>query len=101
MAPVLCLRTVLNTRFARALAAVIIVLAITPFTAPFSSFNPVEIVSEQVLHAGTSAKAAQDTTDLDALALGEALFTRPIVLDAVRLSELSVAGPISVVVLRI
>src|SRR5215510_4342021 len=65
MADDLTVRTVLGTSIAKFLAAAIVVLALVPFTGPFSTFDALEIVSEQVLHSNAvQAKAAQDTTDV-------------------------------------
>ena len=55
-------RRLLISRF---FAAFIVVLAITPFTAPFSSFGVAEFVSEKALHGSSdSGKLADDLTDL-------------------------------------
>ena|SRR5580765_1063931 len=55
-------RRLLISRF---FAAFIVVLAITPFTAPFSSFGVAEFVGEKSLHGSSdSGKLADDLTDL-------------------------------------
>src|SRR5215475_14365525 len=65
MAGDLSVRTVLGTYVAKFLAATIVVLALVPFTAPFSTFDAVEIVAEQVLHVNVpQTKAVQDLTDV-------------------------------------
>ena len=65
MADDLSVRTVLETPVAKFLAAAIVVLAVMPFTAPFSTFDAVEIVSEHALHANAvQTKAVQDMTDV-------------------------------------
>ena len=59
---VLRVRRLLISRF---FAGLIVVLAITPFTAPFSSFGLAELVSEKSLHGSSdSGKLADDLTDL-------------------------------------
>ena len=65
MADDLTVRTVLGTSIAKFLAAAIVVLALVPFTAPFSTFDAVEIASEQVLHSNAvQTKAVQGMTDV-------------------------------------
>jgi hypothetical protein len=95
-------RTVLSTRLAGFFAAAIIVLSVSPFTAPFSTFDAAEIASEQVLHAGDApVKVAQDTTDFDfvpASAVPTALETA---FDGAALSNCLDVRPIRVLVLRI
>jgi hypothetical protein len=98
----LSVRTVLPTWLARFFAAAIIVLAVSPFTAPFSTFDAAEIASDQVLHAGDAqVKIAQDTTDFvfnPASAIPTALETA---FDGAALSNRLDVRPIRVLVLRI
>jgi hypothetical protein len=98
----LSIRTVLPTWLARFFAAAIIVLAVSPFTAPFSTFDAAEIARDQVLHAGDAQlKIAQDATDFvfnPASTIPTALETA---FDGATLSNRLDVRPIRVVVLRI
>ena len=98
----LSVRTVLATRLAKFMAAAIVVLAILPFTAPFSSFAAVEIVSEQILHAGASQlKTVQDTTDLAFLTTSALLLMFFFAMDRASMSDRPDVRRIRILVLRI
>ena len=102
MSPHLRVRTVLVTRLARFAAAVIIVLGISPFTAPFSTFDPAEILSEQVLHAGASqVKAVQDISECLLVSAGTSPLMLDVIVDGLRVADLLSIRPVRVVVLRI
>ena len=102
MAGDLSVRTVLGTYVAKLLAAMIVVLALMPFTAPFSTFDAVEIVAEQVLHVNVpQTKAVQDLTDVLCLpATAYALTPHDTVL-SVGLADSTDVRPFRVLVLRI
>jgi hypothetical protein len=98
----LSLRSVLSTRMARIMAAAIIALAISPFTAPFSTFDLAEIVSQHALHSGDpQLKVTQDTTDC-VFTMASAI---PVALEAsfdgASLSNRIDVRPVRVLVLRI
>jgi hypothetical protein len=102
MADDLSVRTVLGTYVAKFLAATIVVLALTPFTAPFSTFDAAEIVSEQVLHANAlPAKAVQDITDVLTLPPAACGLTPSHTIHSTALAECNDVRPFLVVVLRI
>jgi hypothetical protein len=61
-----------RTALARFFAACLVILSISPFTAPFSTFDASEMLGETVVHAGHgSAKLVQETSDLGWAAASE------------------------------
>jgi hypothetical protein len=73
-----------------------------PFTAPFSTFDNVEIVGEQSLHVSApQAKAAQDLTDLFCLPTTACALTLDDTVQSVGFGDASDVRPFRVIVLRI
>jgi len=102
MADDLSVRTVLGTFAAKFLATVIVVLAIMPFTAPFSTFDAVEIASEQVLHANAvQTKAVQDMTDVLSLPIAVSALILSSAVQSSALADGTDLPPFRVLVLRI
>ena len=102
MADDLSVRTVLGTYVAKFLAATIVVLTLTPFTAPFSTFDAAEIVSEQVLHSNASpAKTVQDMTDVLSLPPAACALTLSNTIQSAALADCNDVRPFLVLVLRI
>src|SRR5262245_34964879 len=102
MAGDLSVRTVLRTYVAKFLAAALVVLTLTPFTAPFSTFDAVEIVSEQVLHSNASpAKTVQDMTDVLPLPTAAHALTLSNTIQGVVPADFTDVRPFLVLVLRI
>jgi hypothetical protein len=102
MADGFSLRTVLGTSVAKFLAAAIVVLALVPFTAPFSTFDAVEIVAEQVVHMNApQAKAVQGLTDALFLPTTACALTLDGTVQAVGLAVSTDVRPFPVLVLRI
>jgi hypothetical protein len=98
----LSVRTVLGTYVAKFLAAAIVVLALVPFTAPFSTFDAVEIVAEQVVHVNApQTKAVQDLTDALCLPTTACALTLDDTVQAVGLADSTDVRPFRVLVLRI
>ena len=98
----LSLRTVLSTRVARLMAAAIIALAVSPFTAPFSTFEAAEIAAGQVLHSDDGQlKVAQDATDCDFVTPSATPLALDRSLDGASLSNRIDVRPVRVLVLRI
>ena len=94
--------SILATRAARWMAAAIIVLGISPFTAPFSTFDAAEIAAEQILHSGDAQlKVVQDATDV-ACSMSDALPPAFLaVFDPLMVSNPTDVHPVKVLVLRI
>jgi hypothetical protein len=102
MAGDLTIRTVLDTRAARFLAAAIVVLAVMPFTAPFSTFDAVEIVSEQVLHANAAqTNVVQDMSDVLCPPTAACALMVSIAIQSTALADRTDVLPFRVLVLRI
>jgi hypothetical protein len=97
----LSLRTVLPTRTSRLLAAAIILLAITPFTAPFSAFDPAEMVSPHVHSSDAQLKVAKDATDFVLISTSPISLALVASLDGVPPSNRIDVHPVRVLVLRI
>ena len=97
----LSLRTVLPTRTSRFLAAAIILLAITPFTAPFSAFDLAEMVSPHVHSSDAQLKVAKDTTDFVLVSTSPILLALVASFDGASLSNRIDVHPVRVLVLRI
>jgi hypothetical protein len=98
----LSVRTVLGTSIAKVLAATIVVLALVPFTAPFSTFDAVEIVAEQVVHVNApQTKVVQDLTDVLCLPATACALTLDDTVQAVGLADSTDVRPFRVLVLRI
>jgi hypothetical protein len=98
----LSVRTVLGTSIAKVLAATIVVLALVPFTAPFSTFDAVEIVAEQVVHVNApQTKVVQDLTDVRCLPATACALTLDDTVQAVGLADSTDVRPFRVLVLRI
>ena len=95
-------RRVLATRLAKFLAAAIIVLGISPLTAPFATFDAAEIAWARVLHAGDAQlKVVQDTTDVTFITISTSPLTLHLALDSARLTDRTDIRPIRILVLRI
>ena len=102
MADDLSVRTVLDTSVAKFLAAAIVVLAVVPFTAPFSTFDAVEIAVEQVVHVNApQAKAVQDLTDVLCLPATACALMLDDTVQAVGFAHSTDVRPFRVLVLRI
>ena len=102
MADDLTIRTVLGTYVAKFLAAAIVVLALVPFTAPFSTFDALEIVSEQVLHSNAvQTKAVQDMTDVLSLPTAACTLILSTAIHSAALADSTDVLPFRVLVLRI
>ena len=102
MADDLSVRTVLGTFAAKFLAALIVVLTLTPFTAPFSTFDAVEIASEQVLHNNASpAKTAPDMTDVLSVPTAACALMLSSAVQSIALADGTDVPPFRVLVLRI
>ena len=97
----LSLRTVLPTRTSRFLAAAIIALAITPFTAPFSAFDLAEVVSLHVHSSDAQLKLAKDTTDFVFISTSAIPLLLVASFDGAPLSNRIDVRPVRVLVLRI
>lgn len=102
MAGDLSVRTVLGTSVAKFLAAAIVVLALVPFTAPFSTFDAVEIVGEQVVHVNAPPiKAIQDLSDVLCVPTTACGLTLNGTVASVALADATDVRPFRVLVLRI
>jgi len=97
----LSLRTVLPTRTSRLLAAVIIALAFTPFTAPFSTFDLAEVVSLHVHSSDAQLKLAKDTTDFVCISTSVIVLALVASFDVASLLNRVDVRPVRVLVLRI
>jgi hypothetical protein len=98
----LSVRTVLGTSVAKFLAAAIVVLALVPFTAPFSTFDSVEIVAEQAVHLNApQTKTVQDLTDVLCIPTTACALTLDDTVQAVGLAHSTDGRPFRVLVLRI
>jgi hypothetical protein len=95
-------RTVLRSRIAKIFAAAIIVLAILPFTAPFSTFAVAEIASERILHSGAAQlKLVEDTTTVAFISMNALDVTLGASVDSVLPAALIDGQRVRALVLRI
>jgi hypothetical protein len=102
MADDLTVRTVLGTSIAKLLAAAIVVLALVPCTAPFSTFDAVEIAAEQTLHANAvQTKTVQDMTDVLCLSIHTSTLMLSTAVHSAALADCTNVLPFRVLVLRI
>jgi hypothetical protein len=98
----LCPRIVLRTGIAKFFAAAIIVLALLPFTAPFSTFAVAEIASERNLHSGAAQlKLVEDTTPVSFVSMNAFDVTLGASVDSVLPAALIDGQRIRALVLRI
>lgn len=97
----LSLRTVLPTRTSRFLAAAIIALAFTPFTAPFSAFDLAEVVTLHLHSGDAQLKLAKDTTDFVCISTSVMPLALVASFDGALLSNRVDVVPVRVLVLRI
>jgi hypothetical protein len=70
-------------------AAVIVVLAASPFTAPFSTCALADLTGEAASHEGffVNSKIADDTTTVDIVTTDLVVFTAEIVLQSIELTQ--------------
>jgi hypothetical protein len=67
MSTLVSLRAVHRSRLAKFFAVCLVALSVSPFTAPFSTFDKAEILGETAVYAGHgSAKLVQEATDVGA-----------------------------------
>ena len=93
---------ILATCAARWMAAAIIVLGISPFTAPFSTFDGAEIAAEQILHScDAPLKVVQDATDFTCLTSCATPLAFVSAFDPLMRPDITDVFPVKVLVLRI
>ena len=102
MADDLTVRTVLGTSLAKFLAAAIVVLALVPLTAPFATFDAVEIAAEQVVHANAAqTKTVQNMTDTLCLSIDTSTLMLSTAVHSAAPADCRDVLPFRVLVLRI